>query len=75
MSSLPIWAQCAIVAPAVLLSPVLTFLMAIAAEILIGLMKDSGVPALLALVFVGAISGLLFRKLPMCPQDSAPNCT
>jgi hypothetical protein len=37
--------------------------MAIAVEILIGVLKDAGVPALLALVVAWAIGWSLFRKL------------
>jgi hypothetical protein len=55
MSSLPTWAHLSIVAAAVLLCPVLAFLLAIAVEILIGVLKDTGVPVFLALVVAGAI--------------------
>jgi hypothetical protein len=52
-----------IITVAVLLSPVLAFLMAIAVEILIGLLIEAGEPALPALVVTGAIGWPLFRKL------------
>jgi hypothetical protein len=54
VSSLPT-GQWSIIATAVLLSPILAFLMAIAVEILIGSLMDSGVPALLAFVAVSAL--------------------
>ena len=53
----------AIIATAVLLSPVLAFLMAITIEVLVGLVAEAGMPALPALVAAGAISWPLFRKL------------
>ena len=49
MRSLAAWAELSFIVSAVLQSPVLAFLMALAVEILIGLLKDGGVPALLAL--------------------------
>jgi hypothetical protein len=69
------WGLGGLIAAAVLLSPVLAFLMALAVEILIGLLKDGGVPALLALVAAGAIGGFLFRRLRVRPQDSGPDWT
>jgi hypothetical protein len=54
-----------------LLSPVFAFLMALVGEILIGLLKDGGALALLALVAAGAIGGFLFRKLRIRPQNNA----
>jgi hypothetical protein len=52
-----------IIAVAVLLSPVLAFLMAIAVEILMGLLVEAGALALPALLATGAIGWPLFRKL------------
>jgi hypothetical protein len=72
MSSLPTWAHLSIIAAAVLLCPALAFLMAIAVEILIGVLKDAGVPALLVLVVAGAIGWSLFRKLWGRPRGSVP---
>jgi len=72
MSSLPTWAHLSIIATVVLLCPVLAFLMAIAVEILVGFLKDAGVPALLVLVVAGAIGWWLFRKLRVRPRGSAP---
>jgi hypothetical protein len=71
MSSLPTW-QLSIIAAAVLLSPVLAFLMAIGVEILIGSLMEAGVLALLAFVGVGAIGWSLRRKLRVRPRSSAP---
>jgi hypothetical protein len=67
MSNLPNWAQFSIVAAAVLLCPVFAFLMAIAVEILIGVLKDAGVPALLVLIVAGG-AWSLFRKLRVRPH-------
>jgi hypothetical protein len=62
MISLPTWAICPIVV-AVVLSPVLAFLMAIAVEIVIGALVDAGALPVLALVSAGAIGWLLLRNL------------
>jgi uncharacterized membrane protein len=67
MNSLPTWAMWSIIAAAVL-SPVLAFLMAIAVEIFIGVLKDAGILPFLA---IGAISWLLLRKLRVRPRGSA----
>jgi hypothetical protein len=56
--------QFSIIAVAVLLSPALAFLMAIAVEIVFGDLMDAGAPALPALVASGAIGWPLFRRLP-----------
>ena len=60
--SLPAWAQLSIIVGAVLLSPVLAFLMAMAVEIVIGLLVEAGVP-LLPAFGAGAIGWLLLRRL------------
>jgi hypothetical protein len=57
---------------AVLLSPVLAFLIAIALEILIGLLVEAGAPVLPALIAAGAIGWLLFRKLRRRPGPPPP---
>jgi uncharacterized membrane protein len=67
MNSLPTCAMWSIIAGAVL-SPALAFLMAIAVEIFIGVLKDAGILEFLA---VGAISWLLLRKLRVRPRGSA----
>jgi hypothetical protein len=64
-----------LIAGGILLSPVFAFLMALMVEILIGLLKDGGAPALLTLVAAGAIGVFLLRKLRMCPQYSAQDWT
>ncbi|HXO89513.1 MAG TPA: hypothetical protein VN849_01855 [Stellaceae bacterium] len=63
MRNLPMWAPLSIITVAVLLSPVLAFLTAIAVEILIGLLVEAGAPVLSALVATGAIAWPLSRKL------------
>jgi hypothetical protein len=60
---LPTWAQLSILAAAVLLSPALALLIAIAVEIVIGVLVDTGVPALPAFAASGVIGWLLLRKL------------
>jgi hypothetical protein len=52
MNSLPTWAMWSIIAAAVL-SPVLAFLMAIAVEIVIGVLKDAGILEFLAVGTIG----------------------
>jgi hypothetical protein len=64
-----------LIAGGILLSPMFAFLMALVVEILIGLLKDGGVPALLTLVAAGAIGGFLLRRLRTCPQYSAQDWT
>jgi len=68
MSSLPTWAHLSIIATVVLLCPVLAFLMAIAVEILVGFLKDAGVPALLVLVALVPSAGGCFVS---CGSDRA----
>jgi hypothetical protein len=69
------WGLRGLIAAAVLLSPVLAFLMALVVDIVIGFLNDGRVPALLVLVAAGAIGGFLFRKLRMRPQDSGADWT
>jgi len=64
-----------LIAGSILLSPVFAFLMALAVEILIGLVRDGGALALQALVASGAIGGFLLRELRMCPQDDPQDWT
>ena len=75
MDSLPTWALWSIAAAVALLSPMFAFLMAIAAEILIGSLMEAGVPALLAVVVASTIGGFLVRKLWPRPQDSTADWT
>ena len=70
MNSLPTWAMWSIIAAAVL-SPVLAFLMAIAVEIFIGVLKEAAILEFLAVGVIGAISWLLLRKLRGRPRESA----
>jgi len=60
--SLPAWAQLSIIVAALLLSPVLAFLAAIAVEIVIGILVEAGVPLLPAFAS-GVIGWVLLRKL------------
>ena len=64
-----------LVAGGILLSPMFAFLMALVVEILIGLLKAGGAPALVTLVAAGIIGGFLLRKLRMPPQYSAQDWT
>jgi hypothetical protein len=61
------WGLRGLIAAAVLLSPVLAFLMVLVVDIVIGFLNDGRGPALLVLVAAGAIGGFLFRKLRMRP--------
>ena len=63
MRRLPEWTKCTIIAACVLLSPVLAFLLAIAVEIVIGILQDAGVLKFVALVAVGAVAWSWCRKL------------
>jgi hypothetical protein len=64
MDALSTWAWWMIGA-GVLLSPVFAFITALVVEIAVGILKEAGIPALLALVAAGGIGRLLFRKLWM----------
>jgi hypothetical protein len=61
MDSLPTWAVWSIVVPLVLLSPVLAFLLALAAEAMVVALHDAPVPVGVTLVR-GAGALFLFRK-------------
>src|ERR1700746_2830970 len=50
-----------LIAPVVLLSPVLAFLAALAVEIFVGVLKEADTPALLTLLAGAGIGRLLFR--------------
>jgi hypothetical protein len=69
------WGLGGLIVAAVLLSPVLAFLIALVVDIIIGFLNDGSVPVLLVLVAAGAIGGFLFQKLRMRPQDSGPDWT
>jgi hypothetical protein len=64
-----------LIAGSILPSTVFAYLMALAVEILIGLVSDGGALALLALVASGATGGFLFRKLRRRPQDNPQDWT
>ncbi len=70
MSSIPTWAVWVIVVPLVLLSPVVAFLLAIAAEILIWTVVDIGAPAIVVLG-IGAGGLFLFRRLRVRARRAA----
>jgi hypothetical protein len=57
---------------AAVLSPVLVFLMAIAVEILIDVLLETGVAAVVAFVIVGAFGWLILRKLRVSHLNNAP---
>jgi amino acid transporter len=63
MGRFPDWAKWTIIAAAVLLSPVLAFLSAIAVEIVLGVMQDAGVLKFVALATVGVVGWSWCRKL------------
>jgi hypothetical protein len=62
VSSTPSWVIWFIVAAAIL-SPVLAFLMAIAVDIVVGVLIDAGVLKSVALVSAGAVGWSLCRKV------------
>jgi hypothetical protein len=68
MDSLPAWAWWSI-AVGILLSPVAAFLLAIAVEMLIGLLVQGGAPAILGFA-TAVISGRLLRKYWARPPAS-----
>ena len=65
------WGVVVLIAGGVLLTPIFGFLIALVVDILIGLLKDGGVPALLTLVVAGVIGGFLFRTM-LPPPVVAP---
>lgn len=62
MDRLPTWAVWSIVLPLVLLSPIIAFFLAIAAEIVIGGLIDAGAPGLV-LAAAGLAGLVLVRRL------------
>jgi hypothetical protein len=62
MGRFPTWTKLAVVAAACLLSPVFAFAMAIAIEISIGAVKDSGALPLLTFMVAGATGYSFLRK-------------
>ena len=70
MSRLPIW-QLSIITVAVLLSPMLAFLIAIGVEILIDFLMAAGAPVLFTGTAAGAIGWSLFHKMWSRPRKGA----
>jgi hypothetical protein len=64
MDRLPSWALWSIIPATAVLTPVLGFLMAVVAVMLLGVLKEVGMPLLLALAAAGANGFLLGRKSP-----------
>jgi hypothetical protein len=64
-----------LIAGSILLSPVFAFLMALAVEILIGLVRDGSALTLQALIAAGAIGAFSLRQLRMRPQDDPQDWT
>jgi len=62
MDRLPIWATWSIIPVTALLTPVLGFLLAVAAGIVLSLLKEAGMPILLALATAGVSGFLLGRR-------------
>ena len=69
------WAKLSVIAAAVLISPVLTFFIAIAVEGLIGVVEDVGALPLVAFIVAGAIGCSRLRKLRAHPRGKTPIAT
>src|SRR5215472_4904804 len=65
MDRLPIWATWSIIPATALLTPVMGFLLAVAAGIVLSLLKEVGLPVLLALATAGVSGFLLGRRSPV----------
>ena len=63
MARLPAWTMWTVIVACVLLSPVLAFLSAIAAEIVLGVLQDAGVLKFVALMAAGAVGWSWCQKL------------
>lgn len=74
MSSFPTWAIWSIVVPLVLLSPVIAFLLAMSAEILVFALVDAGAMARV-LLGVGLAGLVLLRRLRPASQRAASSQT
>jgi len=70
VNDLPSWVYLSVIAAVVLLSPVLAFLIAIAAEIVLGAVAQAGVPARIAIVVALVVGWSLARKIRR-PQGGA----
>jgi hypothetical protein len=62
MDTLPIWTWWVIAPLLLLFSPVFAFLSALLVEILLGIVKEGGVPALSTLMAATLTFGLLLRR-------------
>jgi hypothetical protein len=69
MDRLPIWATWSIIPATALLTPVLGFLLAVAAGIVLSLLKEPGMPMLLALATAGVSGFLLGRRSSVSQRD------
>jgi|SRR5271163_1822030 len=63
MGSLPIWAVWSMIPGVAVLTPVLAFLMAVVTAAVLGVLREAGVPTVLALAVTG-ISGCLLVHRP-----------
>jgi len=70
MDRLPSWAVWSIIPATAVLTPVLGFLMAVVAMMVLGVLKEIGMPILLALAAAGLSGFLLGRKSPVRQWDS-----
>jgi hypothetical protein len=68
-------AKFSVIATAVLISPVLAFFIAIAVEILIGVVEDVAALRLVAFIVAGAIGCSRLRELRARPRGKAPIAT
>ena len=65
MDRLPSWAVWSIIPATAALTPVFAFLMAVVAMMVLGVLKEIGMPILLAVAAAGLSGFLLGRKLPV----------
>src|SRR5215469_1296955 len=70
MDRLPSWAVWSIIPATAALTPVFAFLMAVVAMMVLGVLKEIGMPILLALAAAGLSGFLLGRKSPVRQWDS-----
>jgi hypothetical protein len=75
MGQFLIWAKFSVVVSATLISPVFVFFVAIAVEILVGVVEDAGALPLVAFIIAGAIGFSRLRKLRTRPHGRAPIAT
>ena len=62
MKSVRCWILASVIAGLILLSPIVAFLMVIAAEMVIDLLMEAGTRAVLSLLMVGVLGWLVSRK-------------